>query len=122
MTKIKGIGVVTIYADDYDKTIDFYSKFLGFVMKAKVCEKGCWGTMGAVNIYIEGGNTRVDPQTTSARSSVALIVDSAFATFEEFKKGGVELLHTEPQLIGEEDWWFLFKDPAGNILEIFGEK
>ena len=122
MTKIQGIGVVTIYTDDYDKAVVFYTKYLGFVMKTKVGEKGCWGTMGAVNIYIEGGNTRMNPETTSARSSVALIVDSAFATFEEFKKGGVELLHSEPQLIGEEDWWFLFRDPAGNILEIFGEK
>ncbi len=122
MTKITGIGVVTIYADDYDKTVEFYSKFLGFVLKAKVGEKGCWGTMGPVNIYIEGGNTRTNLQTTSTRSSVALTVDSADATFEELKKGGVELLHSEPQLIGEEDWWFMFKDPAGNILEIFGEK
>lgn len=122
MTKITGIGVITIYADDYDKAVEFYSKFLGFTLKAKVSENGCWGTLGAVNIYIEGGKTRTSLQTTSTRSSVALTVVSAFATFEEFKKGGVDLLHTEPQLIGEEDWWFLFKDPAGNILEIFGEK
>ncbi len=122
MAKIQGIGVVTIYADNYDKAVEFYSKFLGFNLKAKVGEKGCWGTLGSVNIYIEGGNLRTNQQKTSTRSSVALIVASADATFKEFQDGGVELLHTEPQLVGEEDWWFLFKDPAGNILEIFGEK
>lgn len=122
MAKIQGVGVVTIYADDYDKAVEFYNNFLGFVIKAKVGEKGCWGTIGAVNIYIEGGNTKTNIQTTSTRSSVALIVASANDTFAEFKKGGVELLHTEPQLVGEEDWWFQFRDPAGNILEIFGEK
>jgi len=122
MAKIQGIGVITIYADNYDKAVEFYSKFLGFVLKAKVGENGCWGTMGAVNIYIEGGNTKVNIQPTSTRSSVALTVASAEATFKEFKTGGVELIHNEPQLVGEEDWWFQFKDPAGNILEIFGEK
>lgn len=122
MAKIQGIGVITIYADDFDTAVLFYSKFLDFEMKAKVGEKGCWGTIGAANIYIEGGNTKTNLHTTSTRSSVALIVASAFNTFAEFEKGGVELLHKEPQLVGEEDWWFQFKDPAGNILEIFGEK
>lgn len=122
MAKIQGIGVITIYTDDYDKAIKFYSKFLGFEVKAKVGENGCWGTMGAVNVYIEGGNTKVNIQPNSTRSSVALTVASAESTFNEFKSGGVELIQNEPQLIGEEDWWFQFKDPAGNILEIFGEK
>lgn len=123
MAEIQGIGIITVYVDDYDKAIHFYNKFLGFELKAKVGEKGCWGTLcNDVNMYIEGGHDKSNLTSNSIRTSVALTVESAFKTFNEFKKGGVELLHSEPELIGDEDWWFMFKDPAGNILEIFGEK
>ncbi|MBC7712364.1 MAG: VOC family protein [Rhizobacter sp.] len=122
MAKIQGIGVVTIYTDDYDKAVQFYNKFLNFEMKAKIGEKGCWGSCGTVNIYIEGGNTKTNLVTSSTRTSVAFIVASIDNVFTEFKNGGVELIHTEPQKIGDEDWWFMFKDPSGNILEMFGEK
>jgi len=122
MAKIKEVAVVTIYVDQYEKALNFYTRFLGFEKKADMGANSCWGKAGAINMYIEGENKRTDQNEKGTRSSVVLVVDSATETYNEFKSGGVELLSDAPIEMSANEYWFLFKDPSGNILEIYGEK
>ncbi len=122
MAKIKEIAVATIYVDQYENALSFYSKFLGFEKKADMGPSSCWGKAGNINMYIEGGNKKTDQSEKGTRVGIVLVVDSASEVFSEFKNGGVELLSEAPIEMSANEYWFLFKDPAGNILEIYGDK
>ena len=65
---------------------------------------------------------KIEIDDKTMRSSICFSVDNAFDMFNKMKEHSVELLHEKPQDMGEDDFWFMFKDPSGNILEILGGK
>lgn len=122
METVKSINFASIYVDDYQKAFKFYQKHFGFEVKYPMGDNASWGKAGEAAIYIEGGNKPSDVTEKSVRASVVFNVTSASSFFDQLKSDGVQMVHAEPQNMGADDYWFQFRDPAGNILEILGGK
>jgi len=120
MEKVKAINFAAIYVDDYKKAFAFYQKHFGYEVKYPMGEQASWGKAGEAAIYIEGGNNPIDITEKTVRTSVVFNVTSASKFFNQLKTDGVFLVQSEPQNMGADDYWFQFRDPAGNILEILG--
>ena len=122
MEKVKSINFASIYVDDYNRAFAFYQKHFGYEVKHPMGDQASWGKAGDATIYIEGGNRPSDTTEKSVRASVVFNVASASKFFEQLKADGIPLIHSEPQNMSADDYWFQFRDPAGNILEILGGK
>jgi predicted enzyme related to lactoylglutathione lyase len=120
MEKVKSINFASIYVDDYQKAFVFYQKHFGFEVKHRMGENASWGKAGDAAIYLEGGNSLTDFTDKSVRTSVVFNVESASKFFNQLTADGVITLQSEPQNMGADDYWFQFRDPAGNILEVLG--
>ncbi len=120
MEKVKSINFASIYVDDYQKAFAFYQKHFGYKVKYPMGEHASWGKAGEAAIYIEGGNKPADLTEKTVRASVVFNVTSASKFFNQLKLDGVSLIQAEPQNMGADDFWFQFRDPSGNILEILG--
>jgi len=123
-TKFIGIAFATIYVDDYRKNLDFYTRTLGLEKSFDMTESSCFLKLSdeKFGLYLEGGNEPSKIDINKTRSSVVFTVTSAFILFDKLKAHNVDILHSAPQDMGEGDFWFMFKDPAGNILEVLGGK
>ena len=122
METVKSINFASIYVDDYQKAFAFYQRHFGFQVKHRMGDNASWGKAGEAAIYIEGGCKPTDITEKSVRSSVVFNVTSASKFFEQLKSDGIRMIHNEPQNMGADDYWFQFRDPSGNILEILGGK
>lgn len=122
MAKILELATVTIYVDDFEKSLEFYQKHLSFEKKSDMGPNACWGKSGSVGIYLQGGNLSKKLNESDCRVGVVLYTDSVEKAFAELKEAKVELLHSEIQSLFEDEYWFQFRDPAGNILEMAGKK
>ena len=49
-----------------------------------------------------------------------LVVKSVQALFEKLKSYNIETIQDKPLDVGNDEFWFQFRDPAGNILEAVG--
>jgi hypothetical protein len=49
-------------------------------------------------------------------------VGSAFALFDKLRDAGSPIVQAQPMNMGNDQYWFQFSDPAGNILEVVGGK
>lgn len=122
MVKIKSINFASIYVEDYNQALSFYQKHFGYEVKSPMGDNASWGKAGEAAIYLEGGNKPVAVTEKSIRVSVVFNVASASVFFDQLKSDGVRLIQSEPLNMGADDYWFQFRDPAGNILEILGGK
>lgn len=122
METVKGISFATIYVDDYPKSLAFYKKHFGYEIKHPMGENASWGKAGSAGLYLEGGNRQVDLTEKSVRASIVFSVESATKFFNQLKSDNVQMIQSEPQDMGSGDYWFQFRDPAGNILEVLGGK
>ena len=120
MSKIKNICFACVYVDDYQQALRFYKKHFGYEELYKMGEKASWGKAGGAGLYIDGGCREVRITDKCVRASVVFGVDSAWQFFEQLKTDEVETLQPEPEDMGEGDFWFQFRDPSGNILEVMG--
>lgn len=120
METVKSINFASIYVDDYKKAFAFYQKHFGYKVVYDMGENASWGKAGEAGIYIEGGHKPADFTEKSVRASVVFNVTSASKFFSQLKADGVAVVHAEPRHMGSDDYWFQFRDPAGNILEILG--
>jgi predicted enzyme related to lactoylglutathione lyase len=120
METVKSINFASIYVDDYQKSFEFYTKHFGYEVKHPMGENASWGKAGEAAIYIEGGNKISELTEKSVRTSVVFNVTSTSKFYNQLKSDNVSLIHSEPQHMGSDDYWFQFRDPAGNILEILG--
>ena len=120
MEKVVGISSATVYVDDYQQALAFYQKHFGFEIKHRMGESASWGKIGEAALYIEGGNKPADITEKTVRASVVFSVKSAKKFFNQLKVDDINFIHSEPQNMGGGNFFFFFRDPAGNILEILG--
>lgn len=120
---IKDLAFVSAYVDDFETNFRFYNEVLGLEKEWDMGDQACFFKLGENSgLYLQGGNEKVDFKYNTQRPSFVLKVESASEAYERLKTAGCRFLHKEPQQMGPEDWWFMFYDPAGNILEILGGK
>lgn len=118
----QGVHTVAIYVSNIARAKEFYIQILGFEHGWDVHENLTFLKTGSTHVYLEGGYDSVEITDKSARLSFFLEADgSVKEVFEILKSRGVELLQSSPEQVGDDTWWFQFKDPDGNILEVSGK-
>jgi predicted enzyme related to lactoylglutathione lyase len=122
-TLIKGIAFVLVYVDDFETSYKFYNEVLGLEKEYDMGKLACFFKLGADSgLYLQGGNKKNTIDDKTMRTAFTLNVPSASAMFEKLKAAGVKFVQKEPMDMGQENFWFQFYDPSGNILEILGGK
>jgi len=113
------ISVVTLFVNDLDRTIDFYTKKLGWekIMDAPMGDGTRWVTVApsatqtAFTLALPSENW--PGKKAGGFSGVIMEVDDVYQTHEQLKKSGIEFTEA-PKM---EPWggWAMFKDSEGNI-------
>ncbi len=120
---IKEIAFVSAYVDDFETNFRFYNEVLGLEKEFNMGSQACFFKLGEKSgLYLQGGNEKAEYKHNTQRPSFVLLVESAAAAWERLKAADCCFVHKAPQQMGPEQWWFMFYDPAGNILEILGGK
>ena len=116
---ITAVRTATVFVSDQERAIDFYTKTLGFSLKAKMPmgPKGDW-----VEVVPPGGNTAIVlyprsmvPDPDERRASLVLRTTDTIGTHQELKAKGVKFTQ-EPVTM---PWGYVFaqfEDPDGNGL------
>jgi predicted enzyme related to lactoylglutathione lyase len=114
------ISVVTLFVNDIDRAIDFYTKKLGWekTMDEQMGEDMRWVTVapkGAQTAFTlsKGGPNWSPDKKAGGFSGVVIEVDDVYQAHDQLKKLGIEF-EDEPKT---EPWggWAMFKDSEGNI-------
>ena len=127
---IRNLDYVVLLCQDLRQMIDFYHGVLGFPIHL---ETDSWVEM-RVGSQLLTLSTRERPLVGPPPPSGAASVQLAFrvapqeveSCYEELKVKGVEIVQP-PQVIDERVWQYwqhrtlFFKDPEGNLLEIYAE-
>jgi predicted enzyme related to lactoylglutathione lyase len=122
-TKVNGIAFGLIYSESLDDSLAFYTKYFGFEEKLRMDEgHSVWGKAGEMGLWIGSGYKKLEHSEQDTRVNFMISVESASQLFSGLKADGIKLIHTEPMDMGENQFWFQFVDPSGNIMEILGGK
>jgi catechol 2,3-dioxygenase-like lactoylglutathione lyase family enzyme len=118
-----GVHTVAIYVSDIVRAKQFYTHVLGFEQGWDVHENLTFLKVGSTYVYLEGGYNTSGITDKSTRLSFFLEVEKPIKEiFEILKSRGVEPIQSSPERVGHDVWWFQFRDPDGNILEISGSR
>ncbi len=118
----KGINTVTVYVKDLERAKKFYIEILGFELAYDVHPSLSFLKVASTHVYLEGGYDPVEITDKSARLSFFLEAEgSVKEVFDTLKSKGVKTIQESPEQVGDDTWWFQFKDPDGNILEVSGK-
>jgi predicted enzyme related to lactoylglutathione lyase len=120
---VKGIALVSVYAVDYLESYKFYTEVLGLVKAFDMGTAACYFQIGENSgLYLNGGNKKNEIDTETVRSSFILEVDNAFELLARLKQLGYKVDREVPVEMAPNQYWFMFYDPSGNIIEILGGK
>jgi lactoylglutathione lyase len=111
------ISVVTLFVNDIDRAIDFYTNKLGWekTMDAPMGPDSRWVTVAPEGAQTAFSLSKGTSQGKAGGSSgVVLEVDDVYKTHEQLKKRKVEFTENPRN----EAWggWAMFKDSEGNTL------
>ena len=114
------ISVVSLFVDDIDRAIDFYTKKLGWekTMDAPMGDGTRWVTVAPRGAQTAFTLSKASPEWSPDKKAggftgFILEVDDVFQTHQQLKKIGVEFTE-DPR---NEPWggWTMFKDSEGNV-------
>ncbi len=120
----ENVRTLAVYATDLARAKEFYTKILGFQVSADLGPNLCFlnSKSGSFHIYLEGGKRPAPVDTEASRLSFFLETETSISdAFTALKSAGVELLQEAPEQVGDGTYWFQFKDPDGNIIEVSGK-
>jgi predicted enzyme related to lactoylglutathione lyase len=120
-TKIQSITMGSIYADDFQKSFEFYSKILG--LEGQPGENSCFFQLNKEQaIYVEGGYNRAPATEKPVCSAITFKVDSVYDMMKKLNDARVKIIQNEPLKMAENLYWLQCYDPSGNIVEFLGGK
>ncbi len=125
--KIKNHALaVGIWSEDYEKLGKWYQDVLGlpFKQKSDLPEDSFIAFDFGQNWFWIGQHDKVHGKSKDPyRVMVEFYVESVSEAFDELKKNSVEFI-AEPfhDPLDKEGWCMTFKDPEGNILQMYGGK
>jgi lactoylglutathione lyase len=113
------ISVVSVFVNDIDRAVDFYTKKLGWekTMDVPMGEDARWVTVAPkgsqASFTLSKGGPNWSPEKVGGFTGVIIETDDVFQTAEQLKKSGVDF-EDQPS---REPWggWASFKDSEGNI-------
>jgi len=111
------ISVVTLYANDVDRAVDFYTKKLGWekTMDEPMGEGARWVTVapkGGQAAFTIHQSSPENPGKPGGFSGVIVEVDDVYKASDQLKGAGVEF--TEQPNTQPWGGWAIFKDSEGN--------
>jgi len=116
---ITAVRSTSVYVSDQERAVDFYTKTLGFSLKARssLGPQGDW-----VEVAPPGGNTAIVlyprslmPDWPQRQSSIVLRCSDTVTTHQDLKQKGVKFTQEPTQM----PWGYVFaqfEDPDGNWL------
>jgi predicted enzyme related to lactoylglutathione lyase len=114
------ISVVTLFVNDVDRAVEFYTKKLGWekTMDVPMGDGSRWVTVAPKDketafTLATKDSPAWSPDKVGGFSGVIMEVDDVFKAAEQLKKSGVDF-EEDPR---REPWggWAMFKDSEGNI-------
>ncbi len=117
---LQALEFALIYAEDHEKSVAFYTRYFNFKSEYRMPDGSCFGKAGDVNLWIGANYKKTKTEADNVRLSVMFRVDSAFRLFEALKERGEQLIQEEPQEMQPGNYWFQFRDPSGNIVDVLG--
>lgn len=119
---ITGLAFVSVYVDDFKQSADFYLNVLELEKQYDMGDESCFFSIGKdLGLYLEGGHRIRQTDPLTSRATFTLTVPSATALFTKLVAADIDIIDERPRKVGENKYWFQFFDPAGNIIEAFGE-
>ncbi|MDT4938362.1 MAG: hypothetical protein QOG80_2033 [Pseudonocardiales bacterium] len=127
--KIVGIGPVSLFVDDLDRTTTFYTDVLGFRLRTSVEWNGRRAALlssGAEHhtLALYDGALRADLGIASDRDSMALGLQLATyaqlrAAVEYMTERGAVEVHVPASLVPGFDYVAHLRDPDGNLVQLY---
>jgi catechol 2,3-dioxygenase-like lactoylglutathione lyase family enzyme len=124
---ITGIQLVSIYVNDVDRALDFYTNKLGFQKHddGPLFEGSDvrWVTVTipttSIDFVLVKGHANWSPDRVGTSTGICLTVDNIIDTFKQLEANGVEITE-QPN---RQDWGIQaqFKDSEGNSFVVVGE-
>jgi len=113
------ISVVSLFVNDVDRAVDFYTQKLGWekTMDVPMGDDARWVTIappGEKTMFtLSKGGPMWSPEKVGGFSGVIIEVDDVFKTCDQLKNAGVEF----EEEARNEPWggWAMFKDTEGNV-------
>jgi predicted enzyme related to lactoylglutathione lyase len=122
--RLTGVTFVAAYVDDFDRALDFYTNVLGLKKQYDMGDRASFLRLSDdVGLYLEGGKRSQpadDPSTR--RASFGLTAASVDECWSRVTGAGATTVQSAPVEMGEGWLWFQCHDPAGNLIEIVGER
>ena len=110
------LAVVTLWAEDVNRTADFYRNVLGLPLLTIDRGRPHFDLGGAYLVILPGQPHKLEDSTRSRFPVLAFAVDDLDAGIHQLESQGVEM----PWGVEEDSnsRWVMFNDPGGNLLEI----
>jgi len=128
--RLAEFSIATIYASDFEKSLDFYTRVLGMVKSRSMDGGEGVGTGGVLldaangllTIYLEGGRARAEvPDRRAPRTCLCFRPEGGVrAAYEALRREGVEMFG-EYMKISENFHMFVCADPDGMAIEFAGQ-
>ncbi|MCO4795030.1 MAG: VOC family protein [Bacteriovoracaceae bacterium] len=123
LLNINGFNVLTVYATDLEKSVNFYTDILGFEV-AQDMEPGklLYSKGAETPLYIEGGRTRGEAAGTSNTCMAVCLncADGVKGAHDAIVGADIPIVQKYGDFEGEFAG-IQFTDPDGNIIEIAGK-
>jgi lactoylglutathione lyase len=121
---ITDVSHVTVYVNDQDRALDFYTNVLGFERRTDMPFEGRYrwievGPPGAtINVNLIHGYGGWEPERVGKMTGILLRADNVRETIEQLRARGVKIT-MEPQTF---DWGTnaMIEDPDGNSFVVGG--
>ena len=122
--RITGLDGIAAYVTDFPAACAFYEDVLGL---EKASDLGTHGRVykldGEQQLLVCGGKKTPAPgDRSAAHATFCLRTASIPELFADLKARGVSVHPDEPMALNDEDAWFSFLDPSGNVIEVVGPK
>ena len=113
------ISVVTVFVDDMERAIDFYTRALGWnkTMDVPLGNDMRWVTVAPpgerTSFTLTKGSPNWSPEKVGGFSGVIMEVDDVFQTHKDLTKKGIKFTEAPRN----EPWggWATFQDSEGNV-------
>lgn len=119
----KPVSTLAVYASEKERSVEFYTKILGFHVSCDLGPEACFlqSSDGRITIYLEAGMTPNTMDNQMVRLSFFLESDEpAMEIFGRLLHAGAEILQEIPEPVDDHIGWFQVLDPDGNIIEVTG--
>ncbi len=113
---IQEIGTVSIWVDDFDAALHFYSDVLGLALITRPGEVPHFSVGDSMLVLLKGNYCLPTDAFPSDFPQVTFKVDNLNAAILKLREHGIEIPGTLEER--RDSRWIKLKDPAGNLLEL----